>query len=306
MKPEAGPSPFVSPSTLRVEFDRCIRYLRADSWQKPFINPLRFARNQWRTRGISALAPGKPTRRSAFHLTPFTVVSGECVSETIAAYGVYEPDLTEAFLRLIKPGQVLLDIGTHLGYYSTLFAQLTGPTGRVHAFEPTPSTRALAAENVGRFPNVTVHPYAVWSGSGQIEFNDFGSEYMAFNSFSEPRMDGLKLAAKRIQVDSLSLDDFCGRLTQKVALVKVDAESAEWDIVMGAKKLLSTDRPFVTLEVGDFAAGGQSAKLIKLIESLKYRAWEYEAGRFVLHQPKSAYGYCNLVFAPDDSDLTMI
>lgn len=306
MEFESEMSPFASSTQLHKEFNRCARYLRAHSWQKPLINPRRFIRNQCRVRAGAGQPLGVPAKKAAFHLTPFTIVNGESVSESIAAYGLYEAELTEAFLRLIKPGQVVLDIGMHIGYYATLFAQLTGPTGQVHAFEPTSSTRAIAAENVGQFPNLAVHTYAVWSGSQLIEFNDFGPKYMAFNSFKQPRLDGHKLTPTKFQAETIALDSFRLRLKKPIALVKVDAESAEWNIIEGAHQLLRTDRPLVTLEVGDFGAGGQSAKLIQFIEGSNYRTWEFANGRFVLHHLRTTYEYGNLIFAPTECDMSLI
>ncbi len=306
MKSESAGSPFTAPAQLQDEFNQCARYLRARSWQKPIINPRRFLRNQWRVRTGRGKPWGVPAKHAAFHLSPFTIVNGEGVSESIAAYGLYEADLTEAFLRLIKPGQVVLDIGMHVGYYATIFAQLTGPTGQVHAFEPTPSTRDIAAENVARFPNLTVHAYAVWSGSQTVEFNDFGTKYMAFNSFSEPRLDGHQLTPTKFQAETIALDSFRSQLGKPIALVKVDAESAEWNIIEGAQQLLRTDRPLVTLEVGDFGPGGQSSKLIQFIESANYRTWEFNRGKFVRHQTRTTYSYDNLIFAPSECDLSAL
>jgi FkbM family methyltransferase len=306
MKSESASSPFTAAAQLREEFQQCARYLRARSWQKPLINPRRFFRNQWRTRTGRGKPWGVTAQQAAFHLNPFTIVNGESVSESIAAYGLYEAELTEAFLRLITPGQVVLDIGMHVGYYATLFAQLTGPAGQVHAFEPTPSTRAIAAENVARFPNLFVHTYAVWSGSQSIEFNDFGAKYMAFNSFSEPRLDGHQLTPTKFQAETIALDSFRSRLEKPIALVKVDAESAEWNIIEGAQQLLRTDRPLVTLEVGDFGPGGQSTKLIQFIESANYRTWEFIRGQFVRHAARTAYSYDNLIFAPTERDLSSL
>src|SRR5262245_46597461 len=41
--------------------------------------------------------------------------------------------------RLVAPGGVVVDVGANLGLYTLLLARLTGPTGRVYAFEPEPS-----------------------------------------------------------------------------------------------------------------------------------------------------------------------
>src|ERR1051326_3987639 len=150
------------PQLLR-RFERHLLYRTAAKWQKPWLDPARFVRNQLRMRPYSPSQLGRLGVVETFHCPQFTVVSGEKVSETIGSYGVYEEALTEAFLHLVEPGQVVVDIGMHIGYYTSLFACLVGPGGQVHAFEPTPSTREIATHNIKRFPQVTVHPYAVWS-----------------------------------------------------------------------------------------------------------------------------------------------
>src|SRR5579871_2994906 len=130
--------PLSQPDLLKT-FLRDLRYKRASKWQKPWINPGRFARNQLRKYRYSQAQLGQLRTVRTFHCPTFTVVSGERVSEGIGSYGIYEESLTEAFLYLVKPGQVVVDIGMHIGYYTTLFACLVGPEGQVHAFEPTPS-----------------------------------------------------------------------------------------------------------------------------------------------------------------------
>ena len=303
MQSEAGLHPFTPVAGLRKKFRHCVRYKFAPAWQKPLLDPARFVRNQWRIRRRATRQPGAMARAAAFHLAPFTIVNGETVSENIATHGLYEPELTEAFLRLIEPGQVVLDIGMHLGYYATLFAQLVGPNGHVHAFEPTPSTRAVAGENVGRFANLTVHPFAVWSCVEKMEFNDYGEKFMAFNSFTEARLGDQLPTARKFMVEAMPLDDFCRKIRGPVALVKVDAESAESNIIAGAQHLLRSDQPLVSLEVGDFAENGHSAKLIGLMAGCGYQAWELADGRFARHTGQTAYHYGNLVFAPVARDL---
>jgi len=49
--------------------------------------------------------------------------------------------------RLIKEGQVVVDVGAHIGYYTVLLARMVGK-GRVFAFEPEPSNFSLLAKNV--------------------------------------------------------------------------------------------------------------------------------------------------------------
>ena len=46
----------------------------------------------------------------------------------------------QTFLKTIKPGWTIIEIGANLGYFTNLFQMIVGPHGRVEAFEPVPST----------------------------------------------------------------------------------------------------------------------------------------------------------------------
>lgn len=288
---------------LLARFRHCLRYQTAPSWQKIFIDPARFLRNQARKRGWPRHAPGETARTAAFHLDPFTVVEGEGVSREIESYGVFEPELTEAFLRLVRPGQCVVDIGMHLGYFTTLFARLVGPEGAVHAFEPTPSTREFARHNVGQFSNVTVHPQAVWHEKGTLNFHDYGLAWMAFNSFTAAKQE-LNAAARSFEVQTTTLDALRETVARPIAVVKVDAESAEAQILRGATSLMARDKPLITLEVGDREGAPESRALVDLMAAHGYQAWEFRAGRFHPHERRDIYDYGNLIFGPRGMDLT--
>lgn len=63
----------------------------------------------------------------------------EDVSAPHIYFGYYEEDETRAISQLVRPGMTVLDIGANIGYYTLLMADLVGPLGRVHAFEPNPT-----------------------------------------------------------------------------------------------------------------------------------------------------------------------
>ncbi len=292
----------MSPHDLLQSFRTCQRYKLARSWQKPFINPRRFVVNQLRKRGLFAGLTGSLRRSTSFHLDGFTVVQGEAVSQQIESYGIYEDSLTEAFLNLVKPGQLVVDIGMHLGYYTTLFARLVGAKGQVHAFEPTPSTRDIAARNVGAFSQVVVHPEAVWSSVKKLSFRDYGPQWMAFNSFTNAKANGAP-EPKLFDVTTTTLDEFQRQLKKPVALLKIDAESAEAEIISGGKRLLAEDHPLISLEVGDSEGAPTGRSLVELLCGLGFVPWEFRDGGFRRHEARGVYAYDNLIFAPSGREL---
>ena len=291
---------------LLTSFRSCKRYKQAPQWQKPWLNPGRFIRNQLNKHHIQTYKLAELRKIDAFHMPQFTIVNGEGVGEQIASYGIYEESLTEAFLRLVKPGQSVVEVGMHLGYYTTLFAVLVGESGQIHAFEPTPSTRAVASHNVEGFHHVTVHAYAVWSSARRIDFCDYGSQWMAFNSYTNPKMLAKPMALTKFQVETTTLDQFRDAFEGKIDIVKIDAESAEKEILLGARRLIEVDKPLITLEMGDMDGRCCSRELIDLLAGSGYKPWEIVSDRFRLHQPLAVYGYDNLIFAPAGRDLSTI
>jgi len=75
-----------------------------------------------------------------------------------AVKSFYEPD-TEIMHALVGTGDMVLDIGANVGWYTYLLSKCVGPRGQVTSIEPVPPTfeilshcvRALELPNVNRF-----------------------------------------------------------------------------------------------------------------------------------------------------------
>jgi len=72
------------------------------------------------------------------------------VSRTLIEEGIWEPYETDLVTRLLKPGQVFIDVGANAGYYSLIASHLVGESGQVVAFEPEQTNFALLSENLKR------------------------------------------------------------------------------------------------------------------------------------------------------------
>jgi FkbM family methyltransferase len=66
----------------------------------------------------------------------------------------WETETVAFFKRVVRPGDRVLDIGAHVGYYTRLFARLVGPAGKVVAVEPHPENFRLLEENTKKFSQV--------------------------------------------------------------------------------------------------------------------------------------------------------
>lgn len=70
------------------------------------------------------------------------------VSASMYAHGLYQPELRDFMRATLRPGDVFVDGGAHIGYFTCVAAELVGTSGRVVAFEPAPETFSVLSQNV--------------------------------------------------------------------------------------------------------------------------------------------------------------
>lgn len=134
-----------------------------------------------------------------------------------------------------KPDWVILDCGANVGYYSILFSQLAN-AGKVYAFEPTDTIDMLRANLVENgVQNVEVHRLALGDRSGRLVepiFRIWGHE------------------PERNEVEFSTIDDFVrDRAIAKVDAIKIDVDSFDLEVLIGAENTLSRFDPYVVVEL---------------------------------------------------------
>lgn len=225
----------------------------------------------------------------------------EALSSEVFSYGFFEEGLSAFLLSEVKAGDVVYDVGAHYGYFSLLASYLVGPTGQVHSFEPTPETFQMLSSNCEGATNVRLNREAVWSEPAELTFNDFGQSLSMYNSLFKPRLppDAAATATRQRTVAALPLDQYASRATPPT-FVKIDAESAEEQVLDGMEGLLRGRRPKLTLEVGDAGIDGVTASrtLIDRVLDHGYEAYEYSRGQVRPHRLLERYEYDNILFLP--------
>lgn len=153
---------------------------------------------------------------------------------------------------LVGDGDTAIDVGANIGGYTVRLSQLVGPSGRVYAFEPVPRTFRLLAYNVERLaphPNVRLREVAVSDRTGTASLS-LPLEGSLENFYTASLAATPSSKVRRIIVPTTTLDECMPPDGGRVALIKIDTEGAEWQVLQGATDLLRRERPAVICEVG--------------------------------------------------------
>jgi FkbM family methyltransferase len=210
--------------------------------------------------------------------------------------------------RFLRPSDTFVDIGANLGLFTIRAADVVGPSGRVHAFEPCAKTFDWLRENIAlnHWIHVHLHPVALSDNAGVAELITAREGKAAYNSLAKPYVGG-ELGSQR--VDTTTWDSFAkdNDLVGKVALMKIDVEGWESKVLAGAVDTLSRpDAPVLQVEFTEDAAksaGSSTPALFQQIEGFGYRLYRWNPWESTLQQeaPGSTYPYINL-FAIKDLD----
>ena len=166
------------------------------------------------------------------------------------ASGNNEQPVQEALTRYLKAGDVFYDIGANVGFFTVIAAKLIAPRGSVYAFEPVPENVARLWQNVklNGFRNVTVIEKAVSHVTGQAELLITSHPGGAALSTTTRPPD----VKRAITVDVIAIDDlvFQEKLVPP-AVVKIDVEGAEIEVLQGMRRTLREFKPIVIYEIDD-------------------------------------------------------
>lgn len=234
------------------------------------------------------------------------------IQRYIYVFGVWEPNLSELLVRHLSPGDVVVDVGANVGYFSLLSARCVGRTGRVIAFEPVPEFAAALRTGAGHngvSDVIELHEIAVSDthGSTQLYVADASNRGMS----STEQVPGYEMSFSVPMAPADSCVD--PAYWSRIRLVKVDVEGDEFRALAGMRRLLEAlgEGAVVVAEVvGDrLEARGETVEgVMTFMEDLGFRAFtipndyaprSYAFGRVQGPQPLAGMppqGHAEVVF----------
>jgi FkbM family methyltransferase len=154
-------------------------------------------------------------------------------------------------LANLKPGDTAVDVGCHKGGYMYWMQRRVGERGRIFAFEPQPKLFAYlrGVQQQFGFKNVQLEHKGLSSASGVMELHvpasaSGTSPGATLNRLAET--DGAALT--RCQVEVTTLDDYFHARNIRPALLKIDVEGHELEVLKGGRQLLTACKPRILME----------------------------------------------------------
>jgi FkbM family methyltransferase len=191
----------------------------------------------------------------------------DSISPAIGIDGLYEPEETELLRKIVRRGDVVVDVGANVGWYTLLSAHLVENTGKVIAFEPEPSSFSLLYKSIvkNNFQNIllfnrcvsnTGGPRKLWVSKGNL-----GSHSIARSTGEEA-----------VDTEAVTLDACLSDLKiNAVNLLKIDVEGAEPQVFEGALHyLLGSKIKNIFLEWNHEAWQGKEALLKQVLEKYAF------------------------------------
>jgi FkbM family methyltransferase len=162
------------------------------------------------------------------------------IQRYIYYFGVWEPHLTNFIQSRLTRGDVFLDVGANIGYFTLLAAGRVGPVGKVIAIEASPSIYDRLKANVLRngVTNVETHNFAASDQEGwlQLYSGGLGNSGATTTVETEALAVECKVPARPLSA-VLSAKDM-----QRTRVIKIDVEGAEWSVIAGMRTLFEHAR----------------------------------------------------------------
>ncbi|HEX2230594.1 MAG TPA: FkbM family methyltransferase [Nitrososphaeraceae archaeon] len=162
---------------------------------------------------------------------------------------IHEDDIITRFTP--KEGDIVIDIGAHIGLYTIIGAKRVGTQGKVVAIEADPENFEMLNRNIklNQLTNVIPLNYAVYSKETKIKLY-LPSGESGFTKYNTIMPNWINTQEKFVEVNANTLDYLLqlNKIRQEeVNWIKIDVEGAEFEVLKGATNVLSKSKDVALL-----------------------------------------------------------
>lgn len=203
------------------------------------------------------------------HSTPYTLLD----------FGSYETDETRFLKAVFREGDVFLDIGANLGWYSLVLGR-NCPGSRIFAFEPIPSTVAALEKNIRLNALQNVEPICMGMFNKEDELSFlYAPDVSGATSLKVTGQTRGRTSIQSVTCRTTTLDSFCTERDIVPTLLKIDVEGAELMVVQGGGETLQ-HTPIILMELlrkWSREFGYHPNDVFALLAQYGYGAWVFSA-----------------------------
>lgn len=165
------------------------------------------------------------------------------IDEYIFLHGIYEDYILDRIAKYLPHNGVFFDVGSNIGQHAIFAAAKLNDTGEVYAFEPVPGLfdQVQKSISVNKFKNIAAQNYACGND------NTTGTIRTNFQNAGQSSLLPIDKQDASTTVEIVKLDDKFKDLT-RLDLMKIDVEGFEYEVLLGARKIIEQFRPVILLE----------------------------------------------------------
>jgi FkbM family methyltransferase len=188
---------------------------------------------------------------------------------------------TRVLRSVLRKGDIFLDIGAHIGWYSLNARQAVGQGGMVVAFEPNPSCVSVLKQNIllNSFQTIKIEKMAVSDINGKSNF--WTGDDMAGSLLKQSAQEFTHYSVKKSAVKVITLDTYCREHKFKnIRLIKIDVEGAEEQVIKGSMKILKKYHPGLILEIYSNTQRSRRTRInmIRSLIKIGYKLYIFTSG----------------------------
>jgi FkbM family methyltransferase len=164
--------------------------------------------------------------------------TSDLIQRYIYLFGAWEPNLSEFLTERLRPGDVFVDVGANIGYFTLLASRVVGPTGSVVACEASPDAARQLRRNLqlNGFSNVRVVAVAVHRDERDLVLHagSPGNSGTATTTTALPGSTGRSILVRAQPLAKILKPEELSRLR----VIKIDIEGGEFDALHGLLPVL--------------------------------------------------------------------
>ena len=194
--------------------------------------------------------------------------------------GTYEKEQTDFMCQVIKEGDFCFDLGSHIGFFTMLFAKLVGEEGKVFSFEPIKEGYNFQEKSVKKngFKNVKVFNFALGDETKEEKAYVFSDSGMAH---FDPSILGLKEDHESDVFKIKTLDSTTEVVElEKLDFMKIDVEGFEHKTLKGGIETVKKHKPKMLIEIHDQK---NYRGMYNLLSKLGYKFYDLEMNNIDLN-----------------------